>query len=134
MGKGLHPDYRARLVFEDVLYAPLVGINHKERAYLALMLYASYTRKERTPNQRAIELLLSPEQRRAARIYGTAIRLAVVASGSSADLLSEFTLQRSGDMLGLSVNSAYQSLMSERVEIRFNHLCEIANLTPLFNG
>jgi len=29
MGKGLHPDYKAGLVFEDVLYAPLVGLTHR---------------------------------------------------------------------------------------------------------
>jgi len=34
IGKGLHPDYRADLVFDDVLYAPLANLTHQERAYL----------------------------------------------------------------------------------------------------
>lgn len=134
MGKGLHPDYKAALVFEDVLYAPLSGLTHQERAYLALMLFASYTRKDRTPNQAAINLLLSPEAQRAARIYGSAIRLAVVASGNSADLLGELKLNHNGDYLSLSATQKYKNLMSERVEIRLKQLCQIADLTPIFNA
>ena len=137
MGKGLHPDYKARLVFEDVLYAPLVGLTHKERAYLALMLFASYTGKERTPNQAAIDLLLTADEQRAARIYGAAIRLAVVASGNSENLLGELRLThkpgREGGALSLSASPDYQSLMSERVEIRLKQLCALAGQTAIFN-
>jgi len=133
MGKGLHPDYKAALVFENVLYAPLAGLTHRERAYLALMLFASLTGKERVPNKAAVSLLLSDEEQRAARIYGTAIRLAVVASGNSEQLLSELNLARSGDSLSLSATPAFQNLMTERVKIRFNQLCQIAGLTPVFN-
>ena len=133
MGKGRHPDYKARLVFADVLYAPLAGLTHKERAYLALILFASYTAKERTPNQAAIDLLLSADEQRAARIYGTAIRLAVVASGNSEALLGEISLRHTGDKLGLSVSSRYKNLMTERVKIRFDQLCAIAGKTSVFN-
>lgn len=133
MGKGLHPDYKAALVFEDVLYAPLAGLSHKERAYLAMMLFASYTNKERTPNPAAIDLLLTVDEKRAARIYGAAIRLAVVASGNSADLLDELNLSVSGQDLSLAVSQNYKSLMSERVEIRLRQLCGLAGLNPVFN-
>jgi len=133
MGKGLHPDYKAALVFENVLYAPLAGLTHKERAYLALMLYASLTGKERLPNKAAIALLLSSDEQRAARIYGTAIRLAVVASGNSEQLLGELTLTHDDGRLTLSASPKFKSLMSQRVRIRFNQLCNVANLTPIFN-
>ena len=134
MGKGLHPDYKAALVFEDVLYAPLAGLTHKERAYLAVMLYASYTGKERAPNQDAVDYLLSADEQLAARIYGTAIRLAVVASGHSADLLAELKLSHSDDKLSLSVSMPYKNLMSERVKLRLGQLCRTASLTPVFNA
>ena len=132
MGKGLHPDYKAALVFEHVLYAPLVGLSHKERAYLAVMLYASYTRKDRAPNQDAVDHLLTASEQLAARIYGTAIRLAVVASGHSADLLAELNLSHAGGTLTLSASEAYKSLMSERVKLRLDQLCKTAALTPIF--
>ncbi len=133
MGKGLHPDYKAVLVFENVLYAPLAGLTHKERAYLALMLFASLTGKERVPNKAAISLLLSDKEQCAARVYGTAIRLAVVASGNSERLLSALKLSHIGGSLALSAAPEYKSLMSERVRIRFNQLCHIAQLNPQFD-
>jgi len=128
MGKGLHPDYKAKLVFEDVLYAPLIGLTHKERAYLAVILYASYTSKENCPNQTAIDLLLSEDEKRAARIYGTAIRLAVVASGNSAALLKALCLDYNTGALSLSVSQNHKGLLSQRVLHRFAQLCEIAGL------
>ncbi|MEP6343826.1 MAG: Ppx/GppA phosphatase family protein [Maricaulaceae bacterium] len=134
VGKGLHPDYKAALVFEDVLYAPFSGLTHKERAYLAVMLYASYTGKERAPNQAAVDHLLTPSEQLAARIYGTAIRLAVVASGHSADLLAELNLSHTGESLSLSANGAYKNLMSQRVKLRFKQLCKAAKLTPIFGA
>lgn len=132
IGKGLHPDYKAALVFEDVLYAPFSGLTHKERTYLAVMLYASYTGKDRAPNQAAVDYLLTPSEQLAARIYGTAIRLAVVASGHSADLLAELNLTHVGKSLSLSANEACKNLMSERVKLRLKQLCKTATLTPIF--
>ncbi len=125
IGKGLHPDYRADLVFEDVLYAPLSGLTHKERAYLALILFHSYTSGQRTPNFEAINLLLSHNERVAARIYGTAIRLGVVASGRSAKLLSEFTLSCKNQTLTLSVSTVNANLLTERVTHRLNKLGQL---------
>lgn len=118
MGKGLHPAYRAELVFEDVLYAPLSGLTHSERAFLALTLYRSFTSRAEGPNDGAIERLLSPDQRRAAEIYGLAIRLAIVASGRSPDLLEAFTLKIENGKAALTVAPQQAALMSARVKHR----------------
>ena len=133
MGKGLHPDYKAKLVFDDVLYAPLVGLTHRERAYLALILFASFTGKDNCPNQAAIDLLLNDSEKRAAKIYGRAIRLAVVASGHSANLLAELSLIFEKGSLMLSANSNYKSLLTQRVHIRLSQLCTLAGLTPILS-
>lgn len=122
IGKGLHPDYRADLVFDDVLYAPLAGLTHKERAYLALILFHSFTSAQDTPNSDAINLLLSLNERKTARIYGTAIRLGVVSSGRSSELLQQFHLNFCNNVLGLSVNSPYEALLTERVSHRLHKL------------
>ncbi len=122
IGKGLHPDYRAELVFTDVLYAPLAGLSHKERAYLALILYSSYTSKTNYPNSDAIQLLLTLREREAAMIYGSAMRLGVVASGRSSDLLPKFTLKAKGRNLTLEVDPEWSMLVTERVEQRLNKL------------
>ena len=122
IGKGLHPDYRAELVFNDVLYAPFSGLTHKERAYLALALYYSYTSASNYPNAPAMTLLLTLREREAAQIYGNAIRLAVVASGRSPDILQAFAISYKGDRLVLSVQPDHRELMTERVRTRLSKL------------
>lgn len=124
MGKGLHRSYRADLVFEDILYAPLAGLSHKQHAYLALMLYRSFTGKNNTPNEPALERLLSPQERACAAVYGLAIRLAVVASGRSAPLLKPFTLEVIKGEPVLNVHPEYENLLGERLHHRLRKLAE----------
>ncbi len=128
IGKGLHPDYRADLVFEDVLYAPLSGLNHKERAYLALILFHSYTGRQHTSNQDAIDLLLSQRERRAALIFGTAIRLAVVASGRSPELLKTLSIRPEKDALVISAKPAWTAVLTERVAHRLKKLGQLLDM------
>lgn len=125
IGKGLHPDYRADLVFEQVLYAPLAGLSHKERAYLALILFHSYTGKTRTPNQDAINLLLTQRERHAALIFGTAIRLAVVASGRSPDLLKQISVRAENGVLTIAAKPAWSNVLTERVAHRLGKLGQL---------
>lgn len=121
-GKGLHPSYRADLVFEDVLYAPLAGLTHKERAYLALILFRSFTGKTKTPNDAAIGLLLDEKEKLSASIYGLAIRMAVVASGRSSSLLKHFQFEINSAGPQLTVHPDYQALMGPRLELRLSKL------------
>lgn len=125
IGKGLHPDYRAELVFEDVLYAPLAGLNHKERAYLALILFHSYTGKQKTSNQPAINLLLTQRERHAALILGSAIRLAVVASGRSPKLLKQLSVRADNGILIISAKAAWNNVLTERVVHRLKILAQL---------
>jgi len=118
IGKGLHPSYRADLVFEDVLYAPLSGLKHKERAYLALILYRSFTGKSKTPNDEAIHLLLDEDEQLAASIYGMAIRLAIVASGRSASLLKHLSLDMEAGGPAINVAPEFLALLGPRLELR----------------
>ena len=122
MGKGRHPSYRAALVFEDILYAPIAGLSHELRAYLALILYRSFTNRSPTPNEAAIKALLTPAARRAATIYGLAIRLAVVASGRSAELLPAFGLAVEDNKAVLSITPEAKTLLTARVNHRVTKL------------
>lgn len=128
IGKGLHPDYRANLVFDDVLYAPVSGLTHKERAYLALILFSSYTSTNKRPNAQALDRLLAQDEQLAARAYGTAIRLAIVATGRSPELLDSFRLSVNDGALDFVSIKGAQALMSERVLHRLNKLSQITGL------
>ncbi|WP_409432568.1 Ppx/GppA family phosphatase [Litorimonas sp. RW-G-Af-16] len=129
LGKNLHPEYRPELVFNDVLYAPVAGLTHEERAFLALSLFRSYAAKRACPNARAIETLLSDDQRDFAAIIGEAIRLAIVATGRSSGLLSAFRLKTKGDQLILSVEAGEQALITDQVMFRLKRLATLLGRT-----
>ncbi len=131
IGKGFHPDYRAALVFDDVLYAPLSGLTHKERAYLALIVYHSYTSKTLPPNQDAINLLLTLRERQAALTYGTAIRLAVVACGRSPELLDNVHFEIHDKKIRLVSKPGYEALLTGRVHYRIRKLAELLSYKVL---
>ncbi len=128
IGKGLNEEYQAGLVFDDVFYAPLADLTHKERAYLSLILFSSFTKSPVTPNDAAIHALLNVKERNAARCFGAAIRLAVVASARSNMLLGAFDLSVKKERLLLSVRPDYQDLITQRVILRLRKLAELMEL------
>jgi len=67
-GAGEPASYRANLVFDDVLYAPISNLTHQERAYLGLILFSSYTKRALPKNSSAVEALLSEEARLSERV------------------------------------------------------------------
>ena len=58
LGARLHPDHRADLAFEQVLRAPIAGMNHPERAFLACAAFARHTAAPTTPEALAIARVL----------------------------------------------------------------------------
>ena len=89
IGARLHPDHRADLVFHQVLRAPVPGMNHAERVFLATTLFARHTAAATVPEQDLIARLLTHERVQRARALGAAIRLACDLSGRSPDLLGQ---------------------------------------------
>jgi exopolyphosphatase/guanosine-5'-triphosphate,3'-diphosphate pyrophosphatase len=122
LGKNLHPDYRAELVFEDVLYAPISGLSHQHRVWLALTLFRSMTRNRKPPNRDAVDQLLTPDQVSVAESLGSAIRLAIVASGRTPELVD--ALHLSHDATHVHLSSDDPALMTEQVEFRLRKLAD----------
>lgn len=124
IGKDLHPDYRPEAIFAAVLYAPVAGLTHEERVFLALSLFRSNTASRDVPSPDVIEALLTKEQRDVAGIIGAAIRLAIVATGQSSELLHAFTLTRKDHILSLKVVPSEKALISEQVRFRLKKLAQ----------
>lgn len=122
MGAGLHPSHRAKIVYEIALYGPLPGLTHKERAYLALMLFRAYRSRKTPPENAIIQHLLSESEQLSAQIYGEAIRAAVVLSGRSASVLKCFILSVQSEYLVLAANKSAESLVIERTRTHFEGL------------
>ena len=110
-GARLHPDHRADLVFEQVLRAPVAGMSHPERAFLACATFARHTAANVTPGPRATERLLSYERLQRARALGAALRLGCDLSGRSPPLLSLSRLRLDRDKLRLSADKSGADLL-----------------------
>jgi len=124
VGKGRHEEQRPAMVFQEILYAPIAGLSHKARAYLALILFRSYSNRTKTPNDTIIQMLLSPDEQAAASVYGAAIRLAVVSCGRSPVLLADFSLAHTRGELTLCVAKGSRDLLTDRVKYRLRKLNE----------
>jgi len=122
LGKNLHPDYRPELVFEDVLYAPVSGLSHVERAFLSLALFRTYTAKRKPPNPDIVKTLLTESQIESAALVGEGIRLAIIASGRSPELLDAFHLAITDKTLVFRVREHQAALLTSSVVFRLEKL------------
>ena len=127
VGKGRHEEQRPTMVFDEILYAPIAGLSHKARAYLALILFRSYSNRSKTPDDKVINALLTPKEMGAASVLGSAIRLAVVSCGRSPDLLPDFSLCRKSGDWSLIVTKESKDLLTARVKYRLKKLNESFN-------
>ena len=131
LGKNLHPDHRAELVFENVLYAPVAGLSHAERAFLSLSLFRTYTAKRKPPAAGLIDALLSESQRHTAACIGEAIRLGIVVTGRTPSLLNDFELEVKGTELHLSCQPDRDAMITDQVRYRLAKLSKLLDLTPI---
>ena len=92
LGAQLHPDHRADLLFNQVLRAPIPGMDHAERAFLASVVFARHTATAATPRPEVAARLLSAERQHRARAVGAAIRLGCDLSGRNPVLLAHTRL------------------------------------------
>ncbi|MEO1038334.1 MAG: Ppx/GppA family phosphatase [Pseudomonadota bacterium] len=128
LGSRMHPDHRAELAAQQVLYAPFGGITHPQRAFLSLVVHHRYEGRKPALNSELCERLLSDEQAEAAMRLGLALRLGAALSGRSAGVLSAFRLKRSDERLMLHVQQGREELVVERARQRFEQLAAALGL------
>ena len=129
LGVQLHPDHRARLIFDQVLRAPIAGVTHPERAFLATAAFARHSASSNLPQPQVTERLLDDDQRQRARALGAALRLACDLSGRNASLLEHATLRVERGALTLTATPVWGSLLiSEQTQKRAATLAAALNL------
>jgi exopolyphosphatase/guanosine-5'-triphosphate,3'-diphosphate pyrophosphatase len=111
LGARLHPDHRADVAFEQVLRAPIAGMNHAERAFLASVTFSRHTSVTTTPEAGAIAKLLSAERRQRARALGAAVRLGCDLAGRNHRLLERSSLQIQADRLVLTTVPGWDDML-----------------------
>jgi exopolyphosphatase/guanosine-5'-triphosphate,3'-diphosphate pyrophosphatase len=120
----VHPDYRAEHALLDALHGPYVGVDHGERARLALMLHARYTGADGGPAAARVRALIGDEAAAEARRVGLALRLAHTISGGAPGLLSGLSLRLEKGALVLSPASSAAGLVSPTVARRLDQLAK----------
>lgn len=128
IGWAGHPDYRAEVVLQEVLYSQLVGINHVGRAFIAQALYVCYGGKADKSPIRSMAPMLSEGTMKKAEVLGLALRLAQRISGGTEGILAKCDLNIKGDKVVLQVPPENAHLVSEVVERRLRNLAAAMTL------
>lgn len=114
LGARFHPDHRADLARDTVLYAPFAGVTHAERAFLATAMHYRYAGKRGALEGHDEFDLLTPGQHNIAQMMGCALRLGAKLSGRAPRLLDRFTLSVTPDAVRLAVDESVRDLYVER--------------------
>ncbi|TAJ74346.1 MAG: Ppx/GppA family phosphatase [Phenylobacterium sp.] len=129
LGAFLHPDHRADLAFEQVLRAPLAGMNHAERAFLANVAFARHSASPQPPDATAVGRVLTPERRQRARALGSAIRLGCDLSARNPRLLEKSAVTIRGERLSLTALAGWEDmLLGEQTARRAQALAQALKL------
>ena len=120
-----HPDYRSEQAFFRILRLPLRGIQHEERAAVALAIYTRYGGRSKDHALRAVEQLLDDDGRRRARAIGTALRLAETLSGGQVELLADMPLEVAAGQVKLRMAKKRAALDGEVVQRRVDELSQL---------
>ncbi|MFM8821328.1 MAG: Ppx/GppA family phosphatase [Phenylobacterium sp.] len=111
LGARLHPDHRADLAFDKALRAPIAGMNHPERAFLACVVFSRHDSGTTTPKPDTITRLLTPERRARARALGSAIRLGCDLAGRNVEALRHAHLAVEGEKLRVFTEPGWEDML-----------------------
>lgn len=132
IGWQAHPDYRGADSFNTMLTAPIAGLSHAERVFLALALWHRYGGgASNVPDRKAVGRLLVEEEREYARRLGLALRLAYRLSGAAKNVLSRSRLTVEEGCLVLRLPGDLRDFAGEGVDKRLAALATAMNLSPV---
>jgi exopolyphosphatase/guanosine-5'-triphosphate,3'-diphosphate pyrophosphatase len=117
-----HPDIRAEETYRRVLLFPFIGIDHVERAFLAVAVHARNAGRLDAPCLAPALELLPPADRRRAEVLGRAILLAYRLSGGTPSVLANSRLSVGPNHLRLEVGRSARVPDSEAVSERLSLL------------
>ena len=119
-----HVDVQAEESFHRLLQFPFIGIDHPERVYLAAVIHARYGGGSGDPATARALALLSPAQRRRARILGRALRLGHRLSGCVGEILEATSLHIEAGLVRLEIRSTAGIPDSDTLKSRLQDLAK----------
>lgn len=128
IGSHDHPDYRGEHAYYRVLRQPGVGVDHHQRAFLALVAALRYEVSPADPILACARQLLDAAAVKRAEILGAALRLAFTLSGGTPALLAGTALRRVGGELRLRLVEGTGVFAGESVQRRLDALAAAMGL------
>ncbi|MEK0081685.1 Ppx/GppA family phosphatase [Benzoatithermus flavus] len=119
-----HPDVQGIESFHRLLQFPFIGIDHRERVFLAAAVHARYPGRLDDPWLQPAIGLLAPSARRRAQILGRTMLLGYRISGSVPEILARAGLRIEADRVRLEVARAARVPDSEVVADRLRLLAD----------
>lgn len=123
-----HPDYRADVAFTRVLLAPVSGVDHAERAFMALAVHNRYGGSSSAAAASPARKLLDADRRAQAEALGKLLRLGYAYAAAAPDLLKAAHLDRDEDTLRLNAPAAHAALIGETVLRRLEQAAKALDL------
>ncbi|MGA7674513.1 MAG: Ppx/GppA family phosphatase [Rhizomicrobium sp.] len=93
IGWRRHPDHRARGTYEEVLYMPFAGADHRAREFIATSVYHRYSGDQDIPDDLDVPGLLGKQDGERALRIGLAARVAFDLSASAPGELPNYRLR-----------------------------------------
>jgi exopolyphosphatase/guanosine-5'-triphosphate,3'-diphosphate pyrophosphatase len=125
-----HPDHRAELGALETLYAPVAGVSHEERVFLALTVHHRYGGRREPAALAAPLRLLGRDARDTALKLGLALRFACTFSARAASLLEHAGLEVTDKEAVLRVTEIGRGLYTSAAERRFQQFAAAVERTP----
>ena len=119
-----HPDYRAEQAFLKVLRLPFLGLDHEDRAGLALALYYRYASEPSEPIIEQAHALLDTSRIQRVRTAGLALRLSYSLSAGAPGVLRRTAVRIEGGKLVLTMPQDDPMLTAAPYARRLKRLAE----------
>ena len=119
-----NPDQRGQIGFRESVYAPLGGIDHRQRLILGLTVLRRYEPSAPPQLTGRVPVLAEEEQKRAA-LVGSALRLGISLSGGARGVLGECPLTLGDKTVKLRCSPRFAGLCGESVQKRLNSLASL---------
>ena len=125
IGWRRHPDYRARGTYEEVLYMPFAGADHRAREFIATAVFHRYSGDEEIPNDLVVPGLLRKRDGEWALRIGMAARVAFDLSASASGELPNYRLRLTPTKVILEVPKRRSVVADDTVSRRLASLASV---------
>jgi exopolyphosphatase/guanosine-5'-triphosphate,3'-diphosphate pyrophosphatase len=119
-----HPDFRAVQALRRILHYPLVGIDHRGRAFIAYTVFLRYGEPSDSGDAAPAAVLLDERWRARAIVLGAALRLAYRVSGATRWVLDHSGLSVKDKVLELKLPDDGSVPEGEAVQRRLKSLAQ----------